>query len=321
MLPTAKIVIQKDASIKGWGAHCLGQSVGGQWTSQESSQHINLLELKAVHHALLTFSKIRDMSAVHLQMDNMTALSYLVRMGGTHSKELTSIAKEIWDFLLKKQIKITAEYLPGVLNTQADIAYRHFHDSSKWLLSPQVFQQICQVWGRPDMDLFASRLFHQVPAYMAWRPDPYSQATDALQQKWSHLSPYAFPPFSLVGRVVAKVRAEKVCMVLITPAWQTQPWYGQLLQMSVQTPILLPLVSNLLVDPQGAIPPLVKNGSLKLVAWNISGRIWQTREYQKGLQDLSQMPEDRVHSLITNRPGESGLAGVVNNKLIPLNAL
>ena len=321
VLPTAKIVIQTDASIKGWGAHCLGQSVGGQWTSQESSQHINLLELKAVHLALLIFSKIRDMSAVHLQMDNMTALSYLVRMGGTHSKELTSIAKEIWDFLLKKQIKITAEYLPGVLNTQADIASRHFHDSSEWLLSPQVFQQICQVWGRPDMDLFASRLFHQVPAYMAWRPDPYSQATDALQQKWSHLSPYAFPPFSLVGRVVAKVRAEKVCMVLITPAWQTQPWYGQLLQMSVQTPILLPLVSNLLVDPQGVIHPLVKNGSLKLVAWKISGRIWQTREYQKGLQDLSQMPEDRVHSLITNRPGESGLAGVVNNKLIPLNAL
>ena len=110
-------------------------------------------------------------------------------------------------------------------------------------------------------------------------------------------------------------------MVLITPAWQTQPWYGQLLQVSVQTPILLPLVSNLLVDPQGAIHPLVKNGSLTLVAWNISGRIWQTREYQKGLQDLSQMPEDRVHSLLTNRPGESGLAGVVNNKLIPLNAL
>ena len=158
------------------------------------------------------------MSAVHLQMDNMTVLSYLLRMGGTRSKELTSIAKEIWDFLLKKQIRIIAEYLPGVLNTQADIASRHFHDSSEWLLSPQVFQQICQVWGRSDMDLFASRLFHQVPAYMAWRPDPYSQATNALQQKWAHPSPYAFPPFSLVGRVIAKTRAEKVCMVLITPA-------------------------------------------------------------------------------------------------------
>ena len=122
VLPSAKIVIQPDASKKGWGAHCLGQSVGGQWTSQESSQHINLLELKAVHLALLTFSKVRNMTAVHLQMDNMTALSYLVRMGGTNSKELTSIAKDIWDFLLKKQMKITAEYLPEVLHTQTDIA-------------------------------------------------------------------------------------------------------------------------------------------------------------------------------------------------------
>ena len=32
------------------------------------------------------------------------------------------------------------------------------------------------------------------------------------------------------------------------------------------------------------------------------------------------MPEEKAQFLITNRPGESGLAGVVNNKLIPMNA-
>ena len=321
LAPHSRTVIQTDASKKGWGAHCLGKSVGGQWSQKESQLHINLLELKAVHLALLTFSKAQNLKSVHIQMDNMTALSYLVKMGGTHSRELTSLAKEIWDFLLSEQITITAEYLPGVLNVQADRASRHFQDSSEWLLCPQLFQKICQKFGHPDMDLFASRLFHQIPAYMAWKPDPGSQATDALQQKWSHLYPYAFPPFSLVGRVVAKVRVEKVSMILITPAWQTQPWYGQLLGMSVQNPLLLPVFPTLLKDPQGNTHPLVENNSLKLVAWRISGRTWQIKEYQRGLQDLLQLPEDQVHFLITNRPGESGLAGVVNNKLVPFSVL
>ena len=63
----------------GLGAHCLGKSVGGQWSQKEPQLHINLLELKAVHLALLTFSKAQNLTSVH--MDNMTALSYLVKMG------------------------------------------------------------------------------------------------------------------------------------------------------------------------------------------------------------------------------------------------
>ncbi len=110
-------------------------------------------------------------------------------------------------------------------------------------------------------------------------------------------------------------------MILITPAWQTQTWYRQLLEISVQKLMLLPVVSNLLVNPKKVKHPLIKNESLKLVARKISGKIWQTREYQRGLQDLSQMPEDKAHYLITNCPGESGLAGVVNSELIPLDAL
>ena len=75
-------------------------------------------------------------------------------------------------FLLMKGITLTAKYLPGILNHKAGWDSRHFHDSSEWFLSPQVFQGICCHWGQPDMDLFASRIFHHVQAYMAWRPDP-----------------------------------------------------------------------------------------------------------------------------------------------------
>lgn len=183
---------------------------------------------------------------------------------------------------------------------------------------PRIFQTLCKRWGTPDVDLFASRLFHQVPSYMSWKPDPGCLAVDALQQPWGNHYRYAFPPFSLIGRVLAKVRREKVCMFLITPAWQTQTWYGPLLEMLVTNPLLLPQNLSLLTNPQGKSHPLLENRTLRLVVWIISGKFWRVREYQEKLPSLSQVPEQRAHSLITNRPRESGeLAGVVNNKLIP----
>ena len=82
--------------------------------------------------------------------------------------------------------------------------------------------------GHPNMDLFISRLPHQLPAYMAWKPDPTSKAIDALQQALSHLYPYAFPPFSLIAMVLSKLLMEEVRIIIVTPIWQSQPWYTSL---------------------------------------------------------------------------------------------
>ena len=147
--------------------------------------------------------------SIHIQMENTSALSYLVKMGGTQNQVMLDLSKEIWAYLIKHKITITVEYLPSKLNFIADWESRNVRDQSGWKLSPKIFQMICQKWGTPDMDLFASRISHQVQAYMAWKPDPGSRATDALQQSWKYLFPYAFPPFSLIGRVLAKVRKRK----------------------------------------------------------------------------------------------------------------
>ena len=55
-------------------------------------------------------------------------------------------------------------------------------DSSEWLLHPKVFQAVSQLLGSPTIDLFAFCLCHQLPQYIAWHPDPYSQGTDAMIQ-------------------------------------------------------------------------------------------------------------------------------------------
>ena len=99
--------------------------------------------------------------------------------------------------------------------------------------------------GETTIDLFADRTNHQKLRYVSWKPDPYAYKTDALQMEWKGEIPYAFPPFCLIGRVLKKVKNDKVTMILITPTWPNQPWYPTLLEMSMEKPILLPPMPNL----------------------------------------------------------------------------
>ena len=183
----SQVLIQTDASRKGWGAVCQGMSTGeGKRSKEEQLLHINVLELKAVKLALLTFNKQKSLKAVHFQIDNTTALLYLVKMGGTGNQMLLKLSKEIWQYLLKHQITITAEYLPSSLNVEADWQSQNSRDPSEWKLCAKVFQQVSQRRGTPKVHLFASKLFHQLPQYFAWKPDPFSQGTDALKQIWGN---------------------------------------------------------------------------------------------------------------------------------------
>ena len=44
-------------------------------------------------------------------------------MGKNPNKVLSDIRREIWDYLLLKETTITVEYLPGVLNQEADFQF------------------------------------------------------------------------------------------------------------------------------------------------------------------------------------------------------
>ena len=133
-----QIVIQTDASLEGWGANCMGMEIGGKWSVEKRELHRNILELLAVKNAILAFTNEKTINAIHIQTDNTTALSHLLQMGGTTDKTLVDLSKDIWKYLILKQITITAEYLPGMLNTRANWQ-SHF---SEWKLSPIVFQHI-----------------------------------------------------------------------------------------------------------------------------------------------------------------------------------
>ena len=162
---------------------------------------------------------------------------------------------------------------------------------------------------------------HQLAQYFAWKPNPFSQRTDGLQQIRGNQFLYAFPPFCLILQVLKKVSYDQTKkMLLVPPTWQSQIWYPLLLEMPIVRPLLLPSNINL-INPQGEVHPLIANRTLQLAVWTISGKYYLRREFQKQLPNLLQAQDEKVHSQITICPGECGLAGVINNRLMHFDVM
>lgn len=140
-------------------------------------------------------------------------------MGGTKSCSCSDITREIFVWCIDRGRTLSISHLQGKLNTEADKASREFHNSStKWSLDQTAFNELKSKLGEPDVDMFASRLNHKTPHYIAWRPDPGAVASDAFTIDWSHYNLiYCFPLFSLIGKVLQFIQESKTTATLIYP--------------------------------------------------------------------------------------------------------
>ncbi|KAJ1124232.1 hypothetical protein NDU88_002693, partial [Pleurodeles waltl] len=137
------------------------------------------------------------------------------------------------------------------------------------------------------VDLFPSRLNSHLPKFYSWRPDPQALATDAFLQDWSlHLN-YAFPPFMMIARVLAQVHRQRASLVLVTPFWQTQPWFPSVLELPINFLLLIPTFPELLLDLEGRPHNMILDHTLSLVAWKISGQPGEPPEFRKKLPCIS----------------------------------
>ena len=160
-----ELELETDASQAGWGAYCQGTLTGGRWSEEEEHLHINELELLAALFSLKAFLKhARDISVL-LKSDNVTTVAYINHLGGTKSKILVNISKNIWLWCLQRGITLKAQHLPGKENLKADFMSRHLRDRTDWVLNPALFNLINQTWGPLLVDLFATRFSHQLPRF------------------------------------------------------------------------------------------------------------------------------------------------------------
>ena len=314
---TPDLVVETDASLLGWGAVSEEVRTGGLWSEKERTQHINCLELMAGALAVRTFAKHKRNIHVRLRMDNKTAIFYINRMGGTRSQSMVQPACQLWQWCLQRGITLSAEYLPGAKNEIADKESQTMQSSAEWMLNAQVFKCIMQVMGPCQIDLFATRLNHQLDHYVSWRPDPFAMATDAFQITWRNYQGYAFPPFALVGKCLQKIHQEESTVVLVAPVWETQWWYPYLLQLLIDYPLLLPVHPDLLSDPFERKHPLLLRHQLQLAAWKVSGVSTLQQGFQRGLQNSFVQDGVGAQIPLTNLVGKGGIAGVSRGKLIP----
>jgi len=122
------MIIQSDASKKGWGVVFDVTKIGGRWTQFEALKHINLLELQAAFCGLKSFAEHIRGIHIQLQLDNTTAVAYVNNTGGSKSLELDQLAKDLWEWSISREIWVSAVHIPGISNVDADEQSRHFND-------------------------------------------------------------------------------------------------------------------------------------------------------------------------------------------------
>lgn len=322
-LPPFDLTIATDSSKKGWGAFCNGQKTGGQWEVSESRAHINVLELKAALLALRSFVRTQRKCPVHIEllMDNSTAVAYLNKRGGTKSSTLAQLAVEIWTFCLSHNIWITARHLPGVLNVEADFASRNFNNRTEWTLDRKIFRQVTSLFYTPQVDLFASRITHQLPMYMSRYPDPESLAVDAFSQNWNKWTVFIHPPIVLLPRILQKLRQDNASGILIAPHWPGQPWFPLIIELLTDYPAMIPMTASTITLPfdKEEVHPLWK--TLKLAAWPVSGVVSQQQAFLRRCAGSSWHPGEKPHRRDMKDHGKFGLAGVSNGVSVPFQPL
>jgi hypothetical protein len=235
--PTPSLHFRSDASLEGWGAHCVttGREAKGQWCqSGMDLQSINKLEMLAAFETLKSFQPPPG-SVVLLEMDNTTAVVYLTKFAG-RVPSLFHLSREILAWCQAHQVTLQTRYLPGRLNTEADSLSRINKD---WEISQEAFLKICQsLQCSPTIDRFASpsnaklhrfnsRLFHQDAV-----------APNALAQDWTSETNYWAPPLPLLQSTISKLTRERAQGILITPNWVGR-WLPDVLQ-NASTVVLVP---------------------------------------------------------------------------------
>ena len=267
------IIIQTDASNLGWGAiiPALNLKTQGFWSDTESEEHINIKEMRAALLGVQALCNNLSHCHIQLQMDNMTAVCYINNLGGTHSKSCNDITFLLISWCKNKHIWLSACHIAGSDNFSADYLSRKLNEDIEWSLNKACFNTICEKFGTPDIDVFASRINKQLPNYFSYFPDKEALGVDGFARKWDFFA-FIFPPFSLLHRVLRKLREDNTHKaIVIAPVWKGATWYPKLQNMLIQEPLHLGNNPNVLVHPhKNKTHPLYP--SLKLMACFLSGK-------------------------------------------------
>ena len=135
--PNPSIVLKTDASLAGWCASTAGSKTGGLFSSEESQQHINILELKGALFGLKALCKNFHNIHILIQIYNTLAVAVINKMGSTRSIDMDQVVHLIWNFILKHDNWVTATHIPGIFNDS-----KKHETRTEWMINRKYFEKI-----------------------------------------------------------------------------------------------------------------------------------------------------------------------------------
>lgn len=265
-----KLEIFSDSSRSGWGVYCNGCKSRGFWSREDKKNHINYLELLAAFFGLKCFATNLINCEILLRIDNTTAISYVNRMGGIQFPHLNSLTKQIWQWCEQRNLFIFASYIKSKDNCIADHESRRLDTETEFTIANYAFKKICHDLRTPEVDLFASRINAKCKIFASWFRDPEAEILDAFTVSWANYNFYAFPPFSLVAKVLQKIIIDRAEGIVVVPYWPSQPWYPLFKELLIKESILFSPNTNLLLSIDRT--PHALHQKLSLEAGLLSGR-------------------------------------------------
>ncbi len=231
-------VVSTDASNLGWGALCEVKPAFSLWLKKEGYLHINCLEMMAVCLGLRTF--LPDLRGHHVlvRSDSMTVVSYINHQGGLSSRRLFILAKHLLRWAQHNLHSLRAMHVQGELNLGADMLSRSNVPLDEWTLHPQTVQETWGIFGRPEVDLFASE---------------DNKGQGCVGPRLAQPPPLCFSPIALIPQVIRRIREQKHRVLLVAPFWRSQHWFAELARLLTASPWLIPLRWYLLSHAYGTI--------------------------------------------------------------------
>ena len=189
----------------------------------------------------------------------------------------------------------------------------NFHKNMS--LSPEATTDL--KWWVSELDT----TYSQLKPYVAYKPDPEAHAINAFRVSWKGYTSYAFPPSSILQRVLQKISEEEATGLLVVPNWPTQIWWPYLMNMLIVFPLILPRKEDTLYLP--AHPQLLHplHKKLQLMVCHLSGISSRAEEFRLALQRSLCNPGERVHKSSTTLTTRDGECSVVQGVLIPFQLL
>ena len=251
--PQAHGTLFTDASLEGWGAHYHQHQASGLWSLEESTLHINILEMKAVLLAITQLQSVLKGHVIVIATDNTTVLGYLKNQGGTKCPGILPWTYQVFHLCQSLNISFTARHVPGRKNVLADqLSRKDQAIQTEWTLRLDVCHWLWKKWFLPQVDAFATLWTHRLPLYFSPLPDPRALAVDALSQQWTTHTLFLFPSTPLLPAVLRKLQRPHQQAILVVPWNQTSTWFPLLLRLTQEQAIdvlKLPTPPNLLGQP------------------------------------------------------------------------